>query len=74
MGKVLTVLGGIVAILLGILGLKSWFTLFVAVLKGTVPAFLILGGLIAFIAGVSEIKDRIKEKKEEKKGGEEKKE
>lgn len=70
MGKYLSVLGGLVAILLGIWGLFTWFGLFVSALKASVPAILILGGIIALIAGVSEIKDEAaskKEKTEEKK-------
>lgn len=73
MGKVLSILGGIIAVLLGIWGLKSWIGPFVKVLQGTIPAILILGGVIAFFAGVSEIKDSLREKKEEKKRKEEEK-
>ncbi len=70
MGKNLNILGGMFAILLGIWGLFAWLSLFVGLLKATVPAILILGGIIALIAGVSEIKDESaskKEKTEEKK-------
>ncbi len=67
MGKYLSVLGGIVAIALGILGLVRWWDLFIRALQATVPAILILGGLIALFAGASEIKDSLAQKKEEKK-------
>lgn len=67
MGKYLSVLGGIVAIVLGILGLIRWWDWFLHGLQATVPAILVLGGLIAVFAGVSEIKDTLGQKKEEKK-------
>jgi hypothetical protein len=67
MGKYISVIGGAVAMLLGIIGLIKWWCSFVAVLAGTVPAMLIFGGLIALFLGVSEIKDEMAAKKEEKK-------
>jgi hypothetical protein len=74
MGKVLTVIGGVVSLLLGVWGIVTWWELFVKGLKAAVPAILILGGLIALFAGISEIKDSIASKKrEEEKKKEEKK-
>lgn len=67
MGKYLSVLGGIVAIILGILGLVSWWDVFIRALQATVPAILILVGVIALFAGISEIKDTAAQKKEEQK-------
>jgi len=67
MGKYLSVLGGIVAIILGIMGLVQWWNWFIRGLQATVPAILILGGAIAFLAGASEIKDTLGQEKEEKK-------
>ncbi len=67
MGKYVSVIGGIIAIVLGLVGLFRWLALFVSALKATVPAILILGGLIALAAGVSEIKDSLKAGQEEKK-------
>jgi len=67
MGKYITVLGGIISIFIGIWGIVTWWWSFVWLLKGCVPPVLVLGGLAAFFAGVSEIKDSIKAKKEEKK-------
>jgi len=67
MGKYMSVIiGGIIA-LLGILGIARWWGAFLMVLKGSVPAMLIFAGIIAVIAGVSEIKDELASKKEEKK-------
>jgi multisubunit Na+/H+ antiporter MnhG subunit len=67
MGKYVSVIGGVIAILLGLIGLIRWWDLFVRALLATVPSILILGGLIAFAAGISEIKDAMKSKTEEKK-------
>lgn len=67
MGKYISVIGGVIAMLLGVIGLIKWWAHFVAVLAGTVPAMLIFGGLIALFLGVSEIKDEMAAKKEEKK-------
>jgi len=67
MGKYISVIGGLAAILLGLIGLIRWWDLFVRALLATVPSILILGGLIALAAGVSEIKDAMKSKTEEKK-------
>ncbi len=67
MGKFLSVIvGGAVAVL-GLIGLLAWKHEFGVMLKGTVPAMLIFGGVIAVIAGISEIKDEAASKKEEKK-------
>ena len=67
MGKYITVLGGLISIILGIWGIITWWYSFVMLLKGSVPPILILGGLAALFAGVSEIKDCMQAKKEEKK-------
>ena len=66
MGKYISVIGGLVAILLGLIGLIRWWELFVRLLLATLPAILILGGLVALAAGVSEIKDAVKAKEEVK--------
>ena len=74
MGKVLTIFGGVAAIALGLWGIASWWYSFLELLRGTVPCFLIMGGLIAFFAGVSELKDEMSAKKPASPaGGEEKK-
>lgn len=70
-------IGGIVAIIVGILlagpgplgKAALWFV------GGGIVVFLILGGIIAIAAGISDIKDRLEEKKEkEEEKKEEKKE
>ena len=67
MGKIITIIVGSAVAVLGIILLLAWFKDFVLVLKGTVPAFMVLGGVIALIAGISELKDSLKTKSEENK-------
>ena len=66
MGKYLSVIIGGVVALLGLWGLIGWWCDFLLVLRGSVPAMLIFGGVIAVIAGMSELKDEMTSKKEEK--------
>lgn len=70
------IIGGIVAIAIGILlavpgplgKATLWF------IGGGIVVFLILGGIIAIAAGISDIKDRIEEKREKEKEEKEKNE
>ncbi len=73
MGKYITVLGGLISIIVGIWGLISWWYDFKILLKGSIPSILVLGGLAALFAGISEIKDSMQTKKDETKNKEEKK-
>ena len=57
-------IGGIIAVVLGVWGLASWFSLFLKGLQAMVPFLLLVGGVIAIAAGVSDLKDRAEEKKE----------
>ncbi|MCK5594692.1 hypothetical protein KAI19_00770 [bacterium] len=64
-----SLIGGIIAVVVGAMGLIKWFSLFVKGLEATIPAILVLGGIAAVAAGISSIKDDIaakKEKEEEK--------
>ncbi|MDD3726486.1 MAG: hypothetical protein PHI44_04760 [Candidatus Ratteibacteria bacterium] len=65
-------IGGIIAVILGVWGLAVWWHLFVKALAAAVPFLLLIGGVIAIAAGISDIKDKMEEKKEKKE--EEKKE
>jgi len=56
MGKMMGVIGGVIAILIGIMGLVSWWCQFVDLLRGTLPVLLILCGVVALIFGISEMK------------------
>lgn len=50
--------GGLVALILGIIGIIMWFGYFVKALQAGVPAMLILGGALAVYLGYEEIKDK----------------
>lgn len=67
MGKVLSIVVGLACAVIGVLLLIKWWPSFLGGLKATVPAILVLGGLVALFAGISEIKDSIAAKKEEAK-------
>jgi len=67
MGKLTSIIMGSAVTLAGIIGLIRWKGAFFTVLKGSIPAIFIFGGVIAVIAGLSELKDEAASKKEEKK-------
>jgi len=60
------VIGAVIAIL-GIGMFFRWSYAFAIVIKGTLPVALIFAGIIAVIAGISEILDESAHKKEKKK-------
>ena len=64
MGNVASIIGGVIAITLGLIGLIRWWDVLVIILEGTIPIFLLLGGTIAILAGMSGIKASSKSKKE----------
>jgi uncharacterized membrane protein len=76
MGKFLAILLGLVAMAGGVyLAVFVWWREFYELVFGMIPPILFFFGLIAFIAGISSIKDAIRTKKLEKETqGEERKE
>jgi hypothetical protein len=56
MGKIMGVLGGLIAIVIGVVGLVKWRADFIILLKGSLPILIILCGVIALIFGISEMK------------------
>jgi hypothetical protein len=52
-----TLVGGAVAVLLGIIGIAVWFKAFLGILAGAVPPVLLLGGGLALYLGFDELKD-----------------
>ena len=50
--------GGLVALLLGIIGIIFWFGYFIKALQAGLPAMLILGGALAVYLGFEELKDK----------------
>lgn len=62
MGKVLSLLVGTVVALLGLILMISWWYELLFVLRGTLPVLLVFAGVIAVVAGLSELKDVLKNK------------
>ena len=54
----MALVGGLAALVLGIIGLIIWFPLFIKALMAGVPLMLILGGALATYLGIEEIKDK----------------
>lgn len=52
-----TLIGGAVAVLLGIIGIAVWFGAFLQILAGAIPPVLLLGGGLALYLGFDELKD-----------------
>jgi uncharacterized membrane protein YqjE len=50
--------GGLIALILGIIGIIIWWGYFLKALMAGVPVMLILGGALATYLGIEEIKDR----------------
>ena len=50
--------GGLIALILGIIGIIIWWGFFIKALLAGVPAMLILGGALATYLGIEEIKDK----------------
>ncbi len=62
MNKYLGIVIGIIAVFLGLNGLIAWRGDLFIVLRASLPVIFVLGGAIAVIAGLSEIKDEISSK------------
>lgn len=64
MGKALAIIGGLIAMAAGVyLVIFVWWREFYELVFGFIPPILFFGGLIAFIAGISSIKDARRAKK-----------
>lgn len=63
MSKYLGLVAGIVAVIFGVRGLIAWRGDLFILLRGSLPAVLILGGAIAIVAAYSEIKDETASKR-----------
>ncbi len=60
-----SIIGGMIAIGLGVWGLSAYWWSFAELLRGLLPLLLIAGGLIALSAGVQMIRERSKRKYED---------
>lgn len=57
-------IGGLVAVALGLIGLSMWWKQFIGLLAGGVPLLLLLGGALAVYLGYEEVKDKFIKKAE----------
>jgi len=58
-------IGGIIAAVLGLIGLVIWWEPFIELLQGGIPVVLLLGGALAVYVGFDEMTDKMKSKEEE---------
>jgi len=72
MGKFLAIIGGLIAMVGGIILVVVWWIEFKLLVKGCIPPILFFVGLIALIAGISSIKDAMRTKKLEEETKQEK--
>jgi hypothetical protein len=60
-----SLIGGFVAFILGVIWLVIAWDSFLIVLAGTIPIILIIGGIIAIYGGGTALKDKLEVEKEE---------
>ncbi|MCK4859589.1 MAG: hypothetical protein KAS87_03405 [Candidatus Omnitrophica bacterium] len=66
MKNIWAIIGGVVAVILGLLALIKWGPAILIILQGVVVFALIAGGVITVAVGISNVKEKLSEKKEEK--------
>jgi hypothetical protein len=54
----MSLVGGLIAVLIGIIGLIQWFPYFLKGLMATLPIMFILGGALAAYLGYEELNDK----------------
>lgn len=59
-------IGGVIAAVVGFLGIIIWWKPFLTILAGGIPIALLLGGALAIYVGYDEVRDQMREKKEAK--------
>ena len=64
MAKFMGITVGAILAFTGLVLLIAWWYEFLLVLKAVIPAILVIGGLIALFAGIAELKDALKAKKQ----------
>lgn len=67
MKNIWAIIGGVVATVLGIIALIRWAPAIWIILQGVIVIAFIVGGIITVAVGISNLKDKLAEKKEEKK-------
>lgn len=59
-------ISGLIVCIVSLFFLFKWFPDLIKFLKGSLPLMFFLGGIIAIIAGITAIMEKIRESKEEK--------
>jgi hypothetical protein len=54
----IALVGGLIALVLGIVGIVVWWCAFLEILMGVIPVMLILGGALATYLGIEAMKDK----------------
>jgi small neutral amino acid transporter SnatA (MarC family) len=57
-------IGGIVAVILGVIGFSFWWNAFITILQGGIPILLILGGILAVYVGMDAMQDKMREERQ----------
>ncbi|MEW6333858.1 MAG: hypothetical protein AB1558_06285 [Thermodesulfobacteriota bacterium] len=57
-------IGGIAAVIIGVVGFFLWWEAFILILKGGVPIMLILGGILAVYVGQDAMQDKLREEQQ----------
>ncbi len=55
--------GGAIAFVLGLIGLIEWRSELLVMIKGTLPALLLMGGVLALYVGYDDFQDKAREEK-----------
>ena len=56
--------GGAVAAILGLIGLISWWSFFIELLKGGLPLVMLLGGILAMYIGYDDLQEKLNEERQ----------
>lgn len=64
MKNIWAIIGGVLATVVGLIALMKWAPAIWVILQGVIVIALIVGGIITVTVGVSNLKDKLAEKKE----------
>ena len=58
------IIGGAIALILGIIGLIEWMGELFVIIKGSIPIMLLMGGVLALYIGYDDFQEKLKEEKQ----------
>lgn len=56
-------IGGAIALTLGIVGIFAWFRDLIVIIKGSLPILFILGGILSIYIGYDDYQEKLREEK-----------